>query len=72
MKKETNGWIVINIGHPTTGSKYIVTSTFAYKRREAIKSFIEGSGSSWEYWSKEYNFRCVRATQLVTIDDQTI
>ena len=24
MQKEQNGWVVINIGHPRTGAKYIV------------------------------------------------
>ena len=60
-----NGWVIINIGHPTTGKSYIVSNSFQYLRREAIRQFCAGTNSPWKYWRKEYNFRCVKAIQTI-------
>lgn len=68
MENCTPGWVVINIGHPRTGDKYIVTYTFSYKRSEAIKMFISGSGNDWNYWKKKFNFRVVRADTTVSVN----
>lgn len=68
MENCTPGWVVINIGHPRTGNKYIVNDTFSIKRSEAIKKFISGSGSDWNYWKKKYNFRVVRADTTVAVN----
>lgn len=66
---ETNiGWVVVNIGHPNTGSKYIVRESFAFTKNGSIKAFIKGSGESWGYWRRKYNFRCVRASMNITTD----
>lgn len=59
------GWVIANTGHPTTGTKFIVEGSFSYKRADAIAKFCEGSGNSWLYWKKEYNFCAVKATQCV-------
>lgn len=66
---QTNGWVVINIGHPSTGGRYIVGETFSSKRTNAIKKFIDGSGNDWIYWKVKYNFRVVKSTQSVTVND---
>lgn len=60
------GWVVINIGHPMTGNKYIVGETFSKTRTKAISKFISGSNSTWLYWKTNYNFRVVRSEQTVT------
>lgn len=65
MTDTTNGWVVVNIGHPSSGTKYICASTFDYTRKAAIKSFVEGSGNSWRYWRDKYNFRVVRAKSTI-------
>lgn len=65
MTGKTDGWVVFNISHPSTGNKYIVGSTFSFTRSGSIKKFIEGSGNSWKYWKDKYNFRCERATQTI-------
>lgn len=68
MENITKGWVVINIGHPSTGTKYMVSSTFATTRAASIKLFISGYGESWKYWKAKYNFRVVRSTQCITTD----
>lgn len=66
MQKEQNGWVVINIGHPRTGNSFIVSDTFSRTRTLAIKNFVNGSGDSWEYWRKKYNFRVVKSKQTIS------
>ncbi len=65
MKLKNEGWVVVNIGHPRTGSKYIVPGTFERTRSGYIKSFVAGSGDAWKFWKKKYNFRVVKAKQCV-------
>lgn len=66
MEDKTNGWVVENQNHPNTQSKYIVTSSFRQTRSESIKAFIDGSGQSWRYWQRKYNFRCVKASCVIS------
>ena len=61
MEATSKGWIVINTNHPTQPKKDIITDTFRYTRKESIKAFIWGTGSSWKYWYRTWNFRCVKA-----------
>ena len=65
MKLENEGWVVVNIGHPRTGGKYIVSGTFERTRSGSIKLFVAGSGNDWKYWKKKFNFRVVKAKQCV-------
>jgi len=62
------GWVVINIGHPANGQKFIDRESFAFTKNGCIKNFIKGSGETWEYWRRKYNFRCVRATMTINTD----
>lgn len=66
LKTTTTGWVIINIGHPRTGNKYIVASTFSRTRTGAIKEFCSESGTYWKYWKEKFNFRVVRAEQTIT------
>jgi hypothetical protein len=72
MQITKKGWVVINIGHPLTGNKYIVDETFSPTRSKAIKLFINDSGVGWHHWRKKYNFRVVRAEHTVSIDNINI
>lgn len=65
MKTETKGWVVVNENHPSGANPYVVTSTFSETRKEAIKNFVTGSGESWKYWYRKYNFKCVKAKSTV-------
>lgn len=65
MEDKVTGWVIGNTGSSRSGLQFIVPSTFSYTRTEAIAKFIEGSGNSWLYWKKEYNFCAVKATQCV-------
>lgn len=65
MQDQTTGWVVENQNHPNTNSKHIVTSSFRRTRSEAIAAFIKDSGKSWEYWRRNYNFRCVKAVSII-------
>ncbi len=67
MQITQNGWVVINIGHPRTGNSYIVGETFSATRTGAVKHFVSGSGNTWRYWRKKYNFRVVRSKQTVFV-----
>lgn len=69
MKKTITGWVVINIGHPRTEGKFINGWSFSSIRKECIAKFVANTGYKWEYWRKKYNFRCVRATQMVYVSD---
>lgn len=66
MENKTTGWVVENQNHPTAQSKYIVPSSFRTTRAESIKAFVEGSGNSWRYWKRNYNFRCVKASCVIS------
>jgi len=68
MNETFKGWVIINIGHPNNGEKYIVNFSFAYTKNGCIKEFINGSGHTWEYWRRKYNFRCVRAIMTIKVD----
>lgn len=70
MKDEWNGWVVINIGHPSNGRKYIVNDSFSYTRKGAVKKFIEGTSTSWTYWRRKWNFRVVRAISSITTTEE--
>jgi len=70
MKEETNGWVVVAKNHPTTNRSYIVTSTFRLTRKESISEFINGSGSSWKYWYRKFNFRCVKASNCIFLSTE--
>lgn len=67
MKEETNGWVVVAKNHPTNNRSWIVGSTFRRTRKESISEFIDGSGSSWKYWYQKYNFRCVKASNCISL-----
>lgn len=69
MEEITKGWVIVNTGHPKTGTKFIVPSTFERTRTKAIANFVKGSGSNWEYWKKEYNFCAVKARQRIEAID---
>lgn len=69
MQDKQTGWVVINIGHPRTGGKYIVASTFSRTRREAISNFTNGTNEGWRYWKQKYNFRVVKASQVVGVEN---
>ena len=66
MENKTNGWVVENQNHPNTQSKYIVPSSFRQTRSESIKAFIDGSGQSWRYWQRKYNFHYVKASCVIS------
>lgn len=68
MKCETKGWVVINIGHPITGSKYIVDSTFRRTRKESISELCKDTNKSWEFWKRQFHFRAVKATHTVQVN----
>jgi len=65
MNQTTQGWVVINENHPSHNRKYLSAHTFANTRTESIKLFIKGSGQSWKYWYRKYNFRCVKAESTI-------
>lgn len=67
MQTTSPGWVIVSINHPTTGSTYMVESTFSRTRKQAIKEFCDGSELDWQYWRKNYNFRCVKAVQTIKI-----
>jgi len=65
MKQKSNGWVIINIGHPSNGQQFISTDSFRINKKAAIKSFVDGSSNTWIYWKAKYNFRCVRAVMTI-------
>lgn len=66
MEGTKSGWVVINIGHPRTGKKYVDVETFRRTRAAAIKAFC-GTSDWWSFWRRYYNFRVVRASCLIKV-----
>jgi hypothetical protein len=66
MRLADAGWVIINIGHPTTSLKYICPNSFRLTKRACISDFVKGSGNDWSYWRNKYNFRAQRATLTIT------
>lgn len=65
MQRDRKGWCIINIGHPNSGSSFISIGSFEYRKKDCIAKFIKNSGSSWRYWQEKYNFRCVKAKEII-------
>ena len=65
MQKTETGYVIINIGHPNTGTAFMNVDSFRARKKDAIKYFIEGSGNTWKYWRERYNFRCVKAEMII-------
>lgn len=69
MEENRHGWVIANYNHPRAkGVTRIYPETFAYTRTQCISKFIEGSGSSWKWWKRKYNFVAVKATMKITIE----
>jgi len=62
------GWVIINIGHPTTGWVGVYDDTFKRTKKEAIAEFIKDTNEAWSFWHRKYKFRCVRAAQEISVD----
>lgn len=65
MTNSNEGYVIINIGHPATDKQYIVLDSFRNYKKDCIKDFCKDSGNSWNYWKYAYNFRCVKANQII-------
>lgn len=63
---KVKGWVIVNPYHPTSEKEMIIASTFSRTRSEAIKNFIQGSGSDWSFWKRKFNYRCVKAESVLT------
>lgn len=66
MEAADAGWVIYNIGHPTTKRRYICSQSFRFTKRDCINDFVKGSGRDWNYWKNKYNFRAGRATLTIT------
>lgn len=65
MEDKIQGWVIINIGFPKSGKKYIVSDYFNHSKRICINEFAKGSAAGWRYWRNKFNYRCVRAEQTI-------
>jgi hypothetical protein len=66
LEQNTSGWVVVAQPHRRSKNSFIVGSTFSRTKSRAINSFIEGTSKPWNYWKKEYNYKCVKATSKIT------
>jgi hypothetical protein len=67
MKEKVNGWVVATYHHGFTGRQFMVSSSFATTRSRSIQKFINGSGMSWKYWYRKFNYRCFKAISIITV-----
>ena len=67
MKEETTGWVIVCYKYPSTGSDWIVSSTYSSLRKEAIQKSVSGSGAKWDYWKRKYNFKCIKAKSIIEL-----
>lgn len=67
MNEITNGWVVVTQNHGFTGRAFIVSSTFAPTKGISMKLFADDSGFPWKYWYRKFNYRCVRAQNIITV-----
>lgn len=68
MNELSKGWVVVTYNHGFTHREFMIPSTFAPTRTKSIGIFIEGSGYNWKYWYRKYNYRCVKAKSILTVD----
>jgi len=65
---KTEGYVIINTGHPRTGREFVDNQSFNMYKGKCIEIFIKDSGRDWRYWYRKYNFRCVKATSIITLE----
>lgn len=61
MSITENGWVIVN------KSGRIQYRSFHRTRAETIKWWLEGSHRSWKYWYSRHGIRCVKATEVVSL-----
>lgn len=66
MKNKNVMWCVLTHKHPNTGNGSICQSTLSRRKKDAIEKFVDGSGSDWRYWKRNYNFTCEKV--VVTVE----
>lgn len=64
MKRKNKGWIIISINRPDNND-LIFPHTFQPTKKECIKKFIGGSNQNWNHWKTKFNYRCVKASQIL-------
>tara|TARA_R100000781_G_C4081320_1_gene127844 strand:+ start:879 stop:1085 length:207 start_codon:yes stop_codon:yes gene_type:complete len=68
MEETRKGWVIVNFDHPNNpGVKRIYPETFGYTRKDSIAKFINGSGSTWRYWYRKYNFRAMKCEMTIIV-----
>ena len=71
MEETINGYVIYSECHPASNQNFLHSSTFRQYKKECISEFIKGTSKDWEYWKRNYNYRCVKATQTVKILNNT-
>lgn len=71
-KKTVDGWVIMNDNHPANPNNLMIfQDTFSFTRSNAIKKFTDGTGDDWKWWKRKYNFKAVRATMTITLNQRT-
>lgn len=71
MEQTITGWVIINNNHPNNPkNKQIYFDTFAYTKKECISKFINGSGETWKYWYRMFNFRANKAEMTINVKNE--
>lgn len=67
MKTQSKMWCVLTHCHPATGTSIFIESTLSYYKKDSIKKFTEGSGNTWNYWKRKFNYRCEKVTVTIEV-----
>ena len=67
MKEIIKGWVIVCYNHPNSGSTFISSGSFRQLRKHAISDFVYGTNSTWAYWKRKYNFKCVKSKSTIEI-----
>lgn len=67
MEETIKGYVIVAIKHPTTNRDFLNSPTFRETKGQCIRDFVSGSGATWKFWYRKFNFRCVKATSTITV-----
>ena len=69
MQETIKGWVILTHNHGFSGNEFMLSWTFSRTRKESIETFTKESGESWRYWYKKFNYRCVKASSTVVVNE---
>jgi hypothetical protein len=62
LNKTETLWAAVN------SKDEVMMDTLSYFKKDAITKFLIGlSEQSWQYWSRNYGYRCIKVSVTITV-----